>query len=515
MFQRSRVLCTSFLIVMFGMTNGHPCAAEDKKTAGFLYLDDVPPEPTDSDLPIMYYEGEQLVELPPLEEELLTHGGAHMYYSSDYLNAVAPVCEGSHSQNLRLDECWEEPQPWCSRPHEYLGPGIVEWSPDWSWFGSNPNMWEPRFVGHGAYEVFGAVFDQGGTEQNGIGHQLFIDLDLRLTGTERFHVQFRPLGKDNSGGSFWRLNSPTEYIDNSTGVPQRWWFEGELQSLFGPWLGDERHQLDINFTIGRFPFRLQNGLLMDDEITGLAVAKNNILSLGFSNVNIQGFYALDEVDSYPASSDLAGVAVTADYRTSFFEAEYVSLFRNREEEFRAHYFALSGTKFFGPISLAARTMYRLGDQNAGGDGYFQVLESNMTRSMGHTIEHLTGVDLAVSYLNLFYASENWVTIAGGNLDRIRNAFAVNPLFNIAAGSPPVERYGVAAGVEFFRNNQDEAIIPEFAFESQASDPIYGAGLRYRRKMTARMFFELRGIKNWSTNPALRREGLFASTTVIF
>lgn len=487
-----------------------------KPASGLVYLDDLPPVPEPADPPATYLDNGELIELPPLDDELLTHGGAQMYEPSDILNEVAPRCEDGHyEQPLRLNECWEEPQPFITWPDEYLGTGVVQWNPDLSWFGCDSYTWDPRFVLHGAYEIFGAVFEQNQERRDGIGHQLFVDLDFQLTGTERFHVQFRPVGEENTGGSFWQLNDPSRYIDNSTGVPQRWWFEGELQSMFGPWSGDERHQLDINYTIGRFPFLLHNGLLMNDEVVGVVVGKNTITNIGFSNVNIQGFYFLDELNSLPAAGDMFGTQVTADYRHVFFEATYANIHRHNDRQFTSQYLALSGTKFFGPLTIAARTMYRIGDRAAGGDGHLQVIESTLTRSTSHTIECLTGIELAVAYLNVFYASDNWVTIAGGNLNRLRNSFAVNPLVNLSAGGAPVERYGAAVGVQLFRHHQDEAIIPEFAYEEQSADTSLGIGLRYRRKLNTRMFMELRGIKNWSDAAALRREGLFAGTTIIF
>lgn len=490
------------------------CAEEP---AGFATLE-IPPSPShdaDQESPVAYYENGVLVELPPLEHELALHGGSHLYEPGDLTNPPQHHHDHHADALLRLPEDWQEPQPLLSAPNDYLGPGLVCWHPDLKWFGCDPYMWEPRLVLHGSYEIFGVAFEQNDERRDGIGHQLLLDVDLRLTGTERFHVQFRPVGEENSGGSFWQLNEPDQYFDNSTGVPQRWWFEGELQSIFGPWFNDERFQADVNFTVGRFPFRLHNGLLMDDEITGIVLGKNTITSLPFSNLNVQAFYAIDQVDSQPNSADLFGVHLSADYRHTFFEATYTHLSRSRETGFSTNYLALSGTKFFGPLTVAARTMYRFADDSSIGDGHLQVLESSFTRIPSHDIECLTGIEKTVSYVNAFYASENWTTIAGGNLDRLRNAFAVNPLVSLAAGGPPQERYGIAIGTQLFRHHQDESIIPELAYEEVSANSVFGVGLRYRRKVNSRQFIELRGIKNWSDTAELRREGLFASTVVVF
>jgi hypothetical protein len=64
-------------------------------------------------------------------------------------------------------------------------------------------------------------------------------------------------------------------------------------------------------------------------------------------------------------------------------------------------------------------------------------------------------------------------------------------------------------------NQDESIIPEFAYENRSSANVWGVGVRYRRKVMSRMFIEVNGVRNWSPNPAFERKGVFLSSTVIF
>lgn len=490
--------------------------AADEPTPGIASVRLVPPAPAaESFAPELPSQADSSY-LPPLEQELQYHGGSYLYEPLDaYSHEQCDDCD-KHDPLLRLPECWQEPQPLCSLPNDYLGPGFIEPQPGLFGYGESPYTPEPRFVLHGSYEAFGAYYDQGGTERNGIGHQLFVDLDYRLTGTERFHVQFRPLGEENTGGSFWQLNDPAQYFDNSTGIPQRFWFEGELQSLFGPWGGDETRQLDINFTVGRFPFRLQNGLLMNDEILGFAIAKNNILDTPLSNLNVQLFYAPDEVDSFPAGSDLYGVHLSADYRHAFFEGTYAYLDRSRVEEFAAHYLAASATQFFGPLTLSGRTMYRIADDSGAEDGQLHTIESNWMRAPGHQVRSFTGIEQTVTYCNVFYASENWNPISGGGFDRLRNAFAVDPLLNIAAGNTlPSERYGASMGIQLFRRHQDESLIPEFAYENRSSSDVWGIGLRYQRKLCSRMFLELNGVRNWSEAQQFERKGVFLSSTVVF
>ncbi len=452
--------------------------------------------------------------LPPLAVELDEHGGSYLYESVDF-NAKLYGSPGHHDPVLRLPEDWQEPQP-LSLPYDFLGANFIEWNPRFTWFGRPGYQWEPRFVGYGSYEIFAALFEENGTRRDGIGHQLLLELDLALTGTERVHVQFRPLGENNSGGSLLILSDPSGYVDNSTGIPQRWWIEGELQSIFGRIIDDPTLQLDINFTAGKFPLALHNSLLMNDEITGIVIGKNTITHTPLSNLNVQGFYAFDEVDPFSGrDASIAGVHVTGDYRYAFLEFTLARAFHDGNFGRNANFIALSGTQFFGPLSLAGRAMFKQGDDAGVGDGQLFVLESNFTRRLSEHWEEHTGVELAVAYLNLFRATSGWQPIAGGNFNRLRNLFTLNPLLQIAAGRSPADTHGAALGVQLFRHHEDESIIPEIAVEQTQGDTVWGLGLRYQRKLTPRTYLDLRGLKTWSDLPALVREGLFVSTFIIF
>lgn len=453
-------------------------------------------------------------QLPPLAEELHNHGGSYLYEPLDVTEQLYRPPH-AHGPVLRLPEDWQEPQP-LSWPDSFLGANPILWKRDQSWFGLDGYQWEPRFVGYGSYQLFAGALEDAGQRRDGIGHQLILDLDLALTGTERFHVQFRPLGGKNSGGSYYNFSDPAGYVDNSDLAPQRWWFEGELQSMFGGLIDDPTIQLDANVTLGKFPLVLQNFLLMNDEVTGVLLGKNNLLIAPFSNINVQTFYLFDDVDSFSnRPTDVVGTEVTADYRLAFLEATYIHAFDSRDSGFDADYFAFSATQFFGPLTVAGRAMFKTGDQAGLGDGQLYVVESSHTRKPGHWIEEHTGIELAVAYLNLFKTTSGWQPVAGGNFNRLRNVFTLNPLLQISAGRDPADTTGAAMGVQLFRHHEDESLIPEVAIEEVDADLVYGIGLQYERKLTSRIYLNLNGVKTWSDNPMLVREGIFASTFVLF
>jgi len=448
--------------------------------------------------------------LPPLEEELWLHGGSYLYAPEGDRLGWPDDCHGHHHL-LRLPEVWQEPKP-LTCFQEFLGADPIHRWPCHHWPGCGGFAWEPRLVVYGGYELFAIVLEENNQRQDAIGHQMLLDVDFRITGTERFHAQWRPLGRRNTGGSFFQLNDPSFYEDNSTGIPDRYWVEGELYSLLGGVFHDQFVPRDIHMVVGQFPLVLQNTLLINDDILGLAVNKNTILVPPFSNINLQSYYALDNVDAFEgASADLVGLNAFIDYRHAFIEANLAYVAHGHDGSRDATYAAISGTQFFGLLSLAGRALFKIGDEGGTGDGQLFVLESNYSRLTPHdSWLYDLGVESSVFYVNAFRATPGWNSISGGNFNRIRSTFAVNPLVTISASTDPVENYGVAAGWQMFRHHADESLIPEIAIDAPGDETRWGFGLRYLRKTGARTYVEVLGVLNYSDDDSLDREGLFLS-----
>jgi len=408
-----------------------------------------------------------------------------------------------------LPEDWVEPKPWTLYS-EFLGADPV--FAHGKWFGENAYSWEPRFVGYGGYSLFAFAFEQNNRRQDAVGHQLRIDLDMQLTGTERFHVQLRPLGERNTGGSYYQFSNPDGYVSNATAEPQRYWFEGELHSIFGAYL-DPFAVMDYNFVVGKFPLAFHNFLLMNDEILGVALAKNTIYLGQLSNLNVQLIYGANDVDAFPnADGALYAVHAQVDYRRNFYEATYAFVDHDFDSSRDSHFAAFSGTTFLGPTSLTGRAMFKFGDEGGLGDGQLYTLESNRPQYLH---QNVVGLEEAVYYCNAFYKSAGWTPISGGNLNRLRTAFETNPLIRISAGSLPVRNLGIALGVQLFRHHQDESFIPEIAFESPDGAAVTGFGLRYLRKTGSRSAFEVLATFTLSNDPRFDREGVFTSYNIEF
>ncbi len=459
----------------------------------------LPPDPSASDLPA----------LPPLEYELWNHGGSYLYTPEGDRLHWPEETSSAHVDVLRLPETWQEPRPVTAfSEFQGTGPPVATCL---KWFGDQGYMWDVRFVGSGGYELFGFAFEQNSQRQDAVGHQLTLDLDLRLTGTERFHVQFRPLGEGNTGGSFFQLSNPKGYVDNAHAEPDRFWFEGELQSILGG-IVSPFAVLDYNVAVGKFPVALHNSLLMNAEILGVGLGKNTILWGGLSNLNVQFLYALNDVENAAGDNRLYGVNAAIDHRRTFYELSYLLQQNDVDSRRDARYAAISGTKIFGPLALAARGLFKWDDLGGLGGGQLFVLESNYTRFFH---ENQFGVNKGVFYCNAFHASSGWSPISGGNLNRLRSTFETNPLVRISAGVATGKRWGVALGVQLFRHHADESFVPEIAFDAPDGEPVWGIGMRYLRKLGARTYLESLATIGISDDPRYDREGVFVSYHVLF
>ena len=457
----------------------------------------LPPDP--------YDDGTE--RLPPVEDELWYHGGSYLYApEGDQLGW--PGKRESHHDVLRLPADWKAPEP-ITAFAEFLGADPIQTSQH-GWRGPGEYTWEPRFVANGNYETLGFAVEQAGRRQDAIGHNLVLDLDLRLTGTERFHVQFRPLGRRNTGGSFYQFSEPDGYVNNATGEPDRYWFEGEIHSLFG-WCDDYFAQRYYNVTAGKFPYVLHNSLLINDEILGGILSQNNIVLGSVSNLNVQLFAGINDVDTYRlVETQVYGVHASVDYKRIYYEATYAYL--NAEVDRDSHYVGASGTRFFGPYSLAMRGLFKFGDRAGTGSGQLVTVETNWTRVFEHApldIHH------GVFFCNAFWAARGWNSISGGNLNRLRTAFEVDPLVRLAAGPAQNGTVGVSLGVQLFRHHEDESITPEVAWESPEGESVLGVGLKYQKKLTTRSFLDVLGVVNWSDASEFERQGVFISHQWIF
>ena len=103
-------------------------------------------------------------------------------------------------------------------------------------------------------------------------NRLNLDLDLKLTATERLHMFLRPL--DRAGktlGIRWSDNNDDNGGDGRVGRVdagvETVFCEGEAGALIAG-LSDEYQSFDLPFSVGLLPILTQNGLWTNDAFIG-------------------------------------------------------------------------------------------------------------------------------------------------------------------------------------------------------------------------------------------------------
>ncbi len=464
---------------------------------------DLPPDPRQDQLP----------PLPPLEQELWHHGGSYLYQpEGDRLGLQGP--QVVPFDYLRLPPGFIKPRP-VELGAEFLGADPVRPSP-WKWFGATGYHWEPRFVAYGTYRLLGIAWESNDRRQDLLGHQLLLETDLRLTGTERLHVQFVPLGTKASGGSYYQFSDPEGYVDNATAVPDRYWFEMELESVLGHWWRGTPVPKDINVAFGMVPLLLHNALLVNDDMLGVVVSKNTLVAEPWSNLNLMGFAFLDDVDGQPGlSADLYGLHASMDLRGHFLEVSYLYSNPRRVRGRDAQFLAASYTRFWGLWTAAVRVMHKGGDRAGRGPGQLYALELLRKHRFAGGWLPAAGIKSCVWYGTAFRSTGGWNSAASGTFNRLTISFELDPLVSIAASPAPQDSYGVALGVQLFGDDENWALVPEVAWQRPQGNDVLGGSLTWWLKTGRRTYFQLQGIYTDGEGSLFDRRGVLGTFFIVF
>lgn len=329
------------------------------------------------------------------------------------------------------------------------------------------NLVSPQFYVYGDWRLSNAFNDgqvtDGSKERGVVSTRLNLDVDLRLTATERIHALFRPL--DHSG-KFTRYEFAGNDADK-TGIetafnlnPVTLFFEGDLGAITAG-LTDRYTTWDLPFAAGLMPLVYQNGVWMEDAITGAAftIPSMNSAKLDISNMDITFFGGFDKVSTPALKSGkffneddgrLLGVTTFIETHESYIEAGYGHLFDASGGGFDYNNATVALTRrYFGRLSNSVRLIYNWGqDPNSGrqtADGYVLLIENSFLTHLPSTL---------VPYANFFYGSDRPQSLArdagaGGILKNTGLAFETDNL----SGFPRLDdtannTWGGAVGLQY-------------------------------------------------------------------
>src|SRR6056297_388968 len=191
--------------------------------------------------------------------------------------------------------------PWIEWGRIFYGDGITPRGRNW--FGAM-NLVRPEFYLYGDLRSGIASGRNAAGRIDNWANRLNLDADLRLTSTERFHAFVGPL---DDGGAFtrWeRVAGDLRFRNEIDFTPVTGFFEGDLGAIYGG-LHDRPSPLELPFTIGLVPLLFQNGIWMEDAVTGAAFtlpARHSRL-LNWANYDATFFAVVDQLNSPAFGAD--------------------------------------------------------------------------------------------------------------------------------------------------------------------------------------------------------------------
>ena len=329
-----------------------------------------------------------------------------------------------------------------------------------------------------------------------VATRLNLDVDFKITGTERLHAFFTPLQKD---AQFTRFefaggDASGDFDFEFDPEPQTLFFEGDFGSVYSGFSGQEA-SFDLPFTVGLFPLFLQNGIWANDAILGGAVTlpARNSKALGLSNFDITVFGAFNDVDNAGIigvdgddnnNTNLFGATAFVDAFSGYIETGYGLIDgRDDQEGLLTHFVTGAYTRrYANTLSNSTRVFANFGDDPAGdNDGLAIISENSLITSLPSTL---------LPYANFFVGFGNPQPLVDGNGAGILKNVGINFETDALTGFPKLDdsgsnAWGGAIGLQYLFD-LDEQLAFEIAmvqpFENDgigAQDAQYGFGARYQ------------------------------------
>ena len=352
----------------------------------------------------------------------------------------------------------------------------------------------PGLAIYGDWRTAVAYNNNNGKDIAQIATRLNVDVDFKITGTERIHAFFTPLQRNNkfTRFEFGGADSNNRFNEEFDFNPQTLFFEGDFGSLYSGFSGSEA-RFDLPFTVGLFPLVLQNGTWANDAILGGAItlpAKNS-RKLGLPNYDITFFAAFDNVDNAGIlgadrkhDANIYGVTTFIDAFGGYIEAGY-GLLQGRDELDGQLTHFLTGAysrRYFNTVSNSTRAFANFGNDKDD-EGFLLISENSLITSLPSTL---------IPYANFFVGLGNPQPLVDGFGAGLLKNVGINFETDALTGYPKLNdtgsnAWGGAIGLQYLFN-LDQQLVFEVAMVQPFGDPIpgigvakpqYGFGVRYQ------------------------------------
>lgn len=388
-----------------------------------------------------------------------------------------------------------------------------------TWFGEK-NPASPHLMVYGdlrtaaAYNEFGAPDASGKSYQATVATRLNLEVDLKLTSTERIHFFVRPTERD---GRFTRYDvaGRNEGFEDELDLRlETLFFEGELGPMVQGVTG-ETNKIDLPFALGLFPLFTQNGVWTEDAVNGLAFTVPAFSSdaLGASNIDLTFFAAFDDVTTDAVrradgtlddSGNLFGLAGFMEANEGYWELGY-GYVDAPIDDFAYHNATVAfSRRYGGRIANSVRLIGNAGQDPPPGvektaEGVLLLVESYLMTRRPYTV---------VPYLNLYAGWDRPQALvraagAGGVLKNTGINFETDGL----TGYPQLDdrghdSFGGAVGLQYLFD-LDQQIVFEAAVVQRMSGGVtealgdeYALGVRWQKPITNAWIVRADAMHGW-------------------
>ncbi|MGE0056164.1 MAG: hypothetical protein AB7S74_18370 [Hyphomicrobium sp.] len=358
----------------------------------------------------------------------------------------------------------------------------------------------PGLSVYGDWRTAVAYNSNNGKDIAQVATRLNIDVDLKLTATERLHAFFTPIQEDNvrfTRFEFGGADGDGKFTGEFDPNPQTFFFEGDMASIYAGTTGSYP-SFDLPFTVGLFPLFLQNGIWANDAILGGAftIPAKNSAALGLSNFDITVFGAFDNVDNAGVvradgkadkhDANVYGITTFIDAWGGYIEAGYGLLQGTGERDglLENYLTAAYSRRYANTISNSTRFFANVGEGNGSGergDGFAIISENSLITGLPSTL---------LPYANFFVGFGDPKPLVDGNGAGILKNVGINFETDALTGYPKLDdtasnAWGGAIGLQYLFN-LDQQLVFEVAtvqpFEKDgigAQDAQYAIGARYQ------------------------------------
>ncbi|SMP39075.1 hypothetical protein SAMN06265222_101245 [Neorhodopirellula lusitana] len=448
-----------------------------------------------------------------------------------------PDQPASYSPNINIDDFSATPMPQASMYHDpiaaqfiyddkhavptqrplielgrmFYADGITPRGLDW--FGPM-NMVRPQFYVYGDFRSGIIAGRNAAGRTDNWSSRLNLDMDLRVTDTERFHGFIGPLNKATNVNGVQLVDDELDF--NSVFNPNlvTAFFEGDLGAMWGGF-HNKSSPAEIPFTIGLVPLLFQNGIWMEDAVTGAAFAlpARHSRLLNWSNYETTFFAVVDQLNSNAFAGDnhaaqAFGNAWFIEAYGGYIEAGYAYVRDRNNSEKSYHNVTASFTRrYFDRISNSTRVILNTGqdldEDDRTADGGLLLWENSWITAAPLTV---------VPYVNAFYGWGRPQSVAraaasGGILRNTGINFDTDGVNGLATlDTNGFDTAGGSIGVDLIGNDLSRQLILEASYQTEHGDsnPFvngdqFGLGGRYQFPISNSQILRFDVMHGWRGN----------------